>query len=52
MERRAILRIFQTTNKQNLIQEDLDIANKRKPKERNRIFSNISTKQHHKNKLR
>ena len=37
------------TNKQHLARENLDLAKKRKLKERNRISPNSSTKQHREN---
>ena len=36
--------IFQMINRQNLTQEDLDMAKKEKPQKRNWISSNSSTK--------
>ena len=35
MLRKVIVCVFQTTNKRNLIREDLDMVKKRKPEERN-----------------
>ena len=45
--KKAIVWIFQVTNKRNLTREDLDVAKKGKPSERNRISSNSSTKQYY-----
>ncbi len=45
MGRKAIVWIFQATNWQNLIQEDLNMAMKGQSLERNWISSNSSTKQ-------
>ena len=48
MGRKTTVWTFQVTKKWNLTWEDVDIAKKEKPLERNWISSNSSTKQHHK----
>ena len=51
MGRKTTVWIFQATNKQNLTQENLDMAKKEKSFEKNWISSNSSTKQRHKDQL-
>ena len=46
--RKTTVWIFQVTNKQNLAQENMDMAKKRKPLERNWITSDSSTERHRK----
>ena len=47
MGRKTTVWTLQVTNKWHLTQEDLDMAKKRKPQERNWISPDSSTKQHH-----
>ena len=49
MGRKTTVWIFRETSKWNLTQEDLDMATKGKPEERNWISANSNTKQRHKN---
>ena len=51
MGRKTTIWTFQATSKQNLTRENLDIAKKGKPKERNWISSDGSLKQYQNNKL-
>ena len=48
MGRKTTVWTLQTTNKRNLTRENMDIAKKGKPSERNWISSDSSTKQQYK----
>ena len=52
MGRKTTVRIFQATNMRNLTQENIGMAKKGKPLEKNKVSSYSCTKQRHKDELR